>query len=197
MIDELIYEKKNDEGNLITVKSILTLEEFKEGIRIFCEPPYCEKLTDEDCRLEYDSYDKNGIALGCYVDGILAGLNCIVNEIHEDYSIRFDSNKVAYYSGLAVKGKYRKKGFGKLLIFETQKYLEKLKIYDYCYARILCKGSMSEGIFAKAGFVDAYDKSKLIVDEVEYDRNNPDVSNIDRRKYMVKSLNNRNGWFSK
>ena len=46
-----------------------------------------------------------------------------------------------------------------------------LKMFDYSYARILTKGSMSEGIFKRYGFRDIYDEfGDLIVDDVDYER---------------------------
>lgn len=186
----VIYSGYDVNNNYILVKSLRNYEDFKSGIRVFCAPPYNEKLTEEDCRLEFQSYVDNGIAFGCYVNGELAGLNCISNDVHESYSIRFPDNKrVAYYSGLAVKEKYRRKGLGKILVASTEKYIEESGDYDYAYARILCEGSMSEGIFRANKFEDAYYNGVLIVDDVTYDRNDPSVSKTDRRKYMVKKIN--------
>ena len=57
---------------------------------------------------------------------------------------------------------------------------------------------MSEGIFRKYGFEDAYVNGELIVDDVEYVRNNNNVLTSDKRKYMVKTFNDKgNGIFRK
>lgn len=199
MEKELIYKEKNINGEVVLIKTLESFEDFKDGIRIFCAPPYNEILTDKDCEDEYLSYVENGIVFGCYVDQKLAGLNCILNEVHKDYSISFyDNSKIAYYSGLAVKPQFRRQGLGKLLVANTEFYLEKLNKYDYTFARILCEGSMSEGIFKQNDFKDAYYNGELIVDDVTYDRNDPNVLQSDKRKYMVKTLNNTaKGWYKK
>lgn len=183
-----IVDEKN---NLKVVKTIENIDDFINVISVFKDEPYYEILDKNACEEEYNLYKKNGLALGCYINNKIAGLNCIVYDSDKKHSVKFDDNdKVAYYSGLAVKNDYRHHGIGKLLVYETDKYLESLKLFDYSYARILLKGSMSEGIFKKYGFSDIYVNNKLIVDDVTYERNNPDVSKSDKRKYMVKILSN-------
>ena len=180
------------------IKTVTNFEDFKDVIRVFCEKPYYEILSDKDCEEEYNLYVEKGIVLGCYIDNKIVGINCIVNEADKNHSIVFpEGSKVAYYSGLAVKENCREHGSGKLLVYHTDKYLNDLKMYDYSYARILCKGSMSQGIFYKNGFRDAYDlEGKLIVDIPEYQKNTE--SNIlDERKYMVKKLVNDNPRFKR
>ena len=195
----VIYRAPDANNNSVVVRSLRNYEDFKSGIRVFCAPPYNEQLTDEDCRTEFLSYEKNGIAFGCYVNDELVGLNCILNDVHDEYSIRFpDRRRVAYYAGLAVKEPYRRRGYGKILVATTERFLEELGDYDYAFARILCEGSMSEGIFRANQFEDAYYDGRLIVDNVTYDRNDPTVSDTDRRKYMVKKINpNAQGVFIK
>lgn len=175
------------------IKTVTNFEDFKEVIREFCKKPYYEILSDKDCEEEYNLYVDKGIVLGCYIDNKIVGINCVVNEADKNHSIMFpEGSKVAYYSGLAVKENCRGEGSGKLLVYHTDKYLTDLKLYDYSYARILCKESMSEGIFYKNGFRDAYDlKGNLIVDIPEYQKNT-DTNILDERKYMVKKLVNDN-----
>ncbi len=194
-----LYSAPDASSNLILVRTLFNYEDFKSGIRVFCAPPYNEQLTEEDCQKEFQTYLDNGIVFGCYVNGELAGLNCILNDVNDEYSIRFpDRKKVAYYAGLAVKEPYRRRGLGKILVASTEKYLEDLGELDYSFARILCKGSMSEGIFRQNNFEDAYFDGQLIVDDVTYDRNDPNVNQTDKRKYMVKKLNpNAQGVFIK
>lgn len=187
-----LYKNYDRNNNLNTIKTITNIDDFIDGIRVFRGAPYYEILNTEDCEEEYELYKQKGLALGFYVDDKIAGLNCIVFDSDPKHSVSFsEEDKIAYYSGLAVKQNYRKLGIGKLLIYETDKYLDSLKLYDYSYARILLHGSMSEGIFKKYGFEDIYVNDELIIDDVEYERNNPYVSRIDQRKYMVKSLSNK------
>ncbi len=183
-IEIIINERK-------IIKTVTNFEQFKDVIRVFQGAPYYEILSDQDCRNEYGIYEEKGLVLGYYVDDKLTGINCIINEPDQNHSIIFPENeKVAYYSGLAVKPEYRGKGIGKLLVNETDKYLENLKLYKYSYARILCQGSMSAGIFYKNGFRDAYDlNNELIVDIPEYEKN-AETNRIDTRKYMVKRMIN-------
>ena len=190
------YDKKN---NQIIVKEVNKLNEFCDVITVFKSKPYNEILTKEDIEEEYQLYMSNGIIIGCYINGEIAGLNCIYDGAEKKHSIVFnDKDKIAYYSGFAVKPLFRGLGVGKLLIYQTDKYLQNLKLYDYSYARILLEGSMSEGIFKKNDFQDAYYNDKLIVDEVKYKRNDPTVSDTDKRKYMVKTMSKKgHGWYIK
>lgn len=191
-MEKVELSRKRDEksNSLVVVKTIANIDDFIETIGVFKDKPYYEILDKDACEEEYALYEKNGLVLGAYVDGKIAGVNCLVYDSDKSHSIVFpDDSHVVYYSGLAVKNEYRRFGLGKLLVGDTEKFLEDFKLNDYHYARILCKGSMSEGIFAKNGFVDAYDnQDQLIVDDVEYLRNNSDVPYSDKRKYMVKSL---------
>jgi len=184
---------KNDNK---VIKTVTNIEDFKDVIRVFCGKPYYEILDDKACEEEYNLYVEKGIVLGYYIDNKIIGINCIVNEADKSHSIKFpEGDKVAYYSGLAVKEGCREHGIGKLLVYETDKYLNDLKLFDYSYARILCKESMSEGIFYKNGFRDAYDfEGKLIVDIPEYQKNT-ETNILDERKYMVKRMVNNNHRF--
>lgn len=187
-----VYGDYDNLGNQRVIKTIDTIDDFIDGILVFRNAPYYEVLSKDDCEEEYSSYVENGIPLGCYINGQIAGLNCILYDSEDKHSILFsDKDKIAYYSGLAVKGEYRKHGIGKLLVRETDLFLQNLKMFDYSYARILLHGSMSEGIFRKYGFEDVYVDGNLIVDEVDYERNTSGVSSKDERKYMVKSLSNK------
>jgi len=192
-----LYKDCDKENNLRVIKTINNIDDFIDVISVFKSAPYYEILDKESCEEEFELYKEKGLALGYYINNKIAGLNCLVYESDPNHSICFsDKDAIAYYSGFAVKPEYRKLGIGKLLIYETDKYLESLKLYDYSYARILLKGSMSEGIFKKYGFEDAYVNGELIVDDVEYTRNNLEVSSLDKRKYMVKTMSNKgNGIF--
>lgn len=179
-----------DKEKNIIIKTITNFEDFEKGITVFRNAPYHEILSKKDMEEEYNTYVENGIALGCYVDDKIAGLNCIVYDADPNHSVMFDKDsRIAYYSGLAVRGDFRGLGLGKLMVYETDKFLQDLKMFDYSYARILTKGSMSEGIFKRYGFNDIYDEfGKLIVDDVDYERNDPNVATSDQRKYMGKAF---------
>jgi GNAT superfamily N-acetyltransferase len=196
----VIFEGIDKLGDSVVIKTVRDRDDFNKALRVFQNPPYNEILSDSECDSEYASYDRNGIVFGAFIDSKIAGINCILNDVPQEYGIGFyDKDKVAYYAGLAVLEEYRKRGLGKLLVEKTQNYIEQNKSYDYSFARILCEGSMSEGIFRLNNFIDANDsQNKLIVDEVMYERNDSSVSKADRRKFMVKTLNkNGNGWYRK
>ena len=191
-----IYSEIN-KGKHCLIKEIDSYEKFKDVIGVFKNPPYNEILTEEDCRKEYESYIYNGYMFGCFINDEIAGINCILNDVPSDYSICFsDKSRIAYYSGLAVKSQFRRLGLGKLLVNETEKYLESQDKYDSSFARILCEGSMSEGIFRLNGFMDAYYNNTLITDDVSYERNTGVVQS-DKRKYMVKRISNRPNEYTK
>ena len=184
-----IYSAIDKLNNKIEVKTVNNFNDFADTIAVFRGFPYYEMLPLEDIKEEYSLYQDKGIALGAYVNDKIVGLNCIVYESEDKHSLAFvDPKKVAYYSGLAVKEECRGLGIGKILVGETDKFLQDLKMFDYEYARILLHGSMSEGIFKLNGFEDASVQDGLIVDEVGYVRSNTGNYATDERKYMVKKL---------
>ena len=184
-----IYSAIDKLNNKIEVKTVNNYEDFKNTIIVFRGFPYYEMLPEEDIKDEFGLYQDKGIALGAYVNDQIVGLNCIVYESEDKHSLAFvDPKKIAYYSGLAVKEECRGLGIGKILVSETDKFLQDLKMFDYEYARILLHGSMSEGIFRLNGFEDAKVSDGLIVDEVGYVRSNTGKYATDERKYMVKKL---------
>lgn len=186
---EIFGEYDKDLKSNVVIKTIDHFEDFKKGITVFRCAPYYEILSEQDMKDEYANYVDNGIAFGCYLDGELAGLNCIVYEDDKKHSIAFgEDDRIAYYAGLAVRKEHRGKGIGKLLVNQTDLFLQNLNMFDYSYARILVKGSMSEGIFRKYDFEDILVDGKLIVDDVDYERNNPTVPTSDQRKYMGKAF---------
>ena len=179
----------------VVVKEIENFNNFKEVITVFQDYPYNEILTEEDIKAEYESYIDNGHMFGCFVEDEIAGINCILNEVPDDYSIGFeDESKIAYYSGLAVKKDFRKLGLGKILVSQTEKHLEETGQYESAFARILCEGSMSERIFKENGFEDAYYNNELIIDKVDYMRNDGERRS-DNRKYMVKRISGQNNYY--
>jgi len=184
-----IYSAIDKLNNKIEVKTVNNFNDFADTIIVFRGFPYYEMLPEEDIKDEFSVYQDKGIALGAYVNDKIVGLNCIVYESDDKHSLAFvDPKKVAYYSGLAVKEECRGLGIGKILVRETDKFLQDLKMFDYEYARILLHGSMSEGIFRLNKFEDASVKDGLIVDEVEFVRSNTGKCASDERKYMVKKL---------
>ena len=184
-----IYSAIDKLNNKIEVKTVNNFNDFADTLAVFRGFPYYEMLPVEDIKEEFSLYQDKGIALGAYVNDKIVGLNCIVYESEDKHSLAFvDPKKVAYYSGLAVKEECRGLGIGKILVRETDKFLQDLKMFDYEYARILLTGSMSEGIFRLNGFEDASVQDGLIVDEVGYVRSNTLEYAPDKRKYMVKKL---------
>ena len=182
-------------NNNVIVRKVDNFNDFEKVLVVFQNFPYNEILSKKECQDEYDLYMNNGYIFASYVDNKIAGINCILNDVPEDYSIKFhDKTKVAYYSGLAVIENYRKLGLGKILVKEVEKYLEDSKAYDFTFARILCEKSMSEGIFKQNGFTDAYYDGSLITDDVTYLRNTGEIK-TDKRKYMIKRLTDNNSFF--
>lgn len=184
----VLYSGLLKDDHYCLIKTMHDFDDFKKVIKVFSEDPYNEVLSDQDCIDEFDSYEKNGFVIGGYVDGQIQGINCILNDVPEDYSINFvNPKRIAYYSGLAVLKNCQKNGLGWRLVTETDRYIQELGKYDYSFARIRCFDSQSEGIFRKHGFIDAYQDEELIVDDVTYLRNTG-VYDHDLRKYMVKKL---------
>lgn len=192
-MEKLILSKERDlKDRVITLKTVDDFKEFKEVIKVFSGYPYYEPLTDQDCKDEYELYLQKGIVIGHYIDDKIAGINCIVYEPNTKQSIKFDDkDQIAYYSGFAVKQDLWGNGIGNRLMKATEDYLIDLNRFNYEYARILCDISMSEGTFKRYGFTDFYDSNNnLVIDDVEYMDIN-DQLHKDKRKYMVKKLNNK------
>ena len=195
-MEKIIFSKeRNIENNIITLKTVNDYKEFREVLKVFSGYPYYEILSDKDCKDEYELYLEKGIVIGHYINDVISGINCIVYEQDDKHSIKFDDNDlIAYHSGFAVKENLRNHGIGKTLIKTTEEFLTDSNKFNYEYARILCEGSMSERIFQKYGFVDAYDKNNnLIVDDVGYMDSNGKLHQ-DKRKYMVKTLKKGSGF---
>ena len=123
-----IYSAIDKLNNKIEVKTVNGYEDFKNTITVFRGFPYYETLPEADIKDEFSLYQDKGIALGAYVNDKIVGLNCIVYESEDKHSIAFvDPKKVAYYSGLAVKEECRGLGIAKILVSETDKFLQDLK----------------------------------------------------------------------
>lgn len=184
-----LYKGTDKDNQICQIKTIETLDDFMKVISVFKEKPFYEILDKESCEKEYALYEEKGQALGYYKDGKIIGLNCLVYESDKSHSIKFDDElNVAYYSGFAVLENFRGHGIGKKLIKETDNFLKELNYFDYCYARVMAKDADSEPIFRLNNFEEVYIDGELIIDEVTYERNNPNVPQTDERKYMAKKL---------
>lgn len=187
-IKEKVLQK---EGHTYVLKRVNYLE-FKKVITVFQQPPFYEKCTEADMKTEFQGYENNGFVMGCYIDGEIKGINCVLKEVEEEHKdiIKFpNDDKVAYISGIATLKEARGHGVGTLLMEHTIEHLKQLQTIDYLYLRTNLYNSMSEGIAYKHGFYDYQLGGEIVVQNVEFERNDPTISSVDERKLMVKKLN--------
>lgn len=184
-----LYKGIDKDNQICQIKTIETIDDFMKVIVEFRKNPFYEILDKESCEKEFALYMEKGQALGYYKDGKIVGLNCLIYESDKSHSIKFDDDlKVAYYSGFVVLENFRNRGIGKRLIKETDNFLKEQNCFDYCYARVMAKDAESEPIFRLNDFEEVCIDGELVIDEVTYERNNPNVSQTDERKYMAKKL---------
>lgn len=127
--------------------------DFHKMYKVFEEPPYSEKYTEDELKQEYDFLTKEGRVCGYYKDGICVGMVTFNKRQLYNHPIHYDHpEKVVYLSDLTVLKEFRGHGIGTKLM---QYAIEEAKKagYEIMYMRTLQPGqSMSYGIAVKQGF---------------------------------------------
>ena len=144
--------------------------------KVFEQPPYSEKFSDEEILDEYKLLTSGGRVYGYYNQGICIGMVTYNKNLLYEHPIYYEQpEKVVYLSDVTVLKEFRGKGIGTTLM----KYaIEKAKEegYEIMYMRTLQPGqSMSYGIALKLGFKklaetetvirERHDKGRDTVDE--------------------------------
>lgn len=149
------------------IKELTNLEDFKKVYKVFSDPPYNEKYTEEELEEIFKEYQKKGYMYGAYKYDECVGLIALERGAKEDQPVNYQNEKVMYLADIAVLDKYRRKGLGnQLMLYGVMQ--SKTLGYDKMYMRTLEKGSMSYGIASKIGFKQIPN----VFQEVERERTN-------------------------
>ena len=160
--------------------------DFYKMYKIFEEPPYSEKYSDEEILNEYELLTAGGHVYGYYENGNCIGLVTYNKMILYEHPIHYENpNEVAYLSDVTVPKEHRGKGIGTSLM----KYAlldAKNEGYKIMYMRTLQpEQSMSYGIALKLGF-KCLAETEIVIKE-RHDKNR----NIaDKRIFLDIDLNN-------
>ena len=150
------------------IRKIENYEDFKNVYKVFSEKPYEEKYTEEDYREIFSHYRDDGMLYGTYLNEECIGLIALTYGVKKDQPVDFGEENIIYLSDVAVKGAYRKKGLGTMLM--TYGVMESLKGgFDRIYMRTLERGkSMSYEIASKLGFEEMPGISQMVETENIY-----------------------------
>ena len=104
-----------------------------------------------------------------------------------------DRDKTIYLSDVAIKKKYRGRGYAKDLVSFFMNFFEKQDYYNEAYFRTNLNGSMSERIMIPYGFKPIVDENgNLITEDVSFDRTREDLDTVDKRKFLSKKRGESN-----
>lgn len=172
------------------------LKDFKNVFKVFREHPFYEMWTEKQIDEEFDYLTQNGAIFGYYNNNEILGINTIIYGAKTEHPIVFPNNeRVLYVSDIAVLENARGKGIGSLLLKNTIDMASENNLYDYIYLRTNLEGSMSEGLSKKQGFEIMKNNGIVITQDCYFKRCNESISEVDTRKFLVKTLNNsKNYW---
>ena len=170
------------------IKVVKNYDEFRSVYGVFMEEPFYEAWTEDEFKEEYNYLKDNGEVIGYYNDEICGLLN-LIDGAKSDQPVSFpDNDKVLYISDIAMKRKYRGRGYAKSLVNFLMNYLERQDYYENVYLRTNLTGSMSEGLFIPKGFEVMKNNGKIITQECSFKRTREDLPEIDIRKFLSKKI---------
>ena len=178
-------------GTIVTVKNF---NDFKDVFSVFREEPFYEDWQDDSIREQFDYLKENGEVLGYYTDRNIVGIYSMVGGAIPTHPVKFiEPEKVIYLSDIAIKKKYRGKGYAKDLVNFFMNYFENQDYYNEAYFRTNLVGSMSERLMLPYGFKPILDKDgNIITEDVSFDRTNDNLETLDRRKFLFKKRGENN-----
>lgn len=180
----------NKENNYI-IEPIDNINDFKEVVNIFSEPPFYEPLTEEDIKTEFNLL-KDGIILGMYTHTKdIMGYISAIPKIEEKHKMFFKEDihklKNLYIYGMATKKEYRGRGICTTLIKTIIN--EYGSFYDIIYMRVINEGSMSTNLALKCNFKPLLNNGTLALQSVVFKRNNPNIKDEDIRSFLIYPTN--------
>lgn len=166
-------------GNIRKIE-IENYGDFYKMYKVFENPPYSEKFTDEEILQEYELLTSGGHVYGYYKNGICIGLVTFNKSILYNHPIHYDHpNKVVYLSDVTVLEEYRGQGIGT----ELMKYaieIAKHEGYEVMYMRTLQpEQSMSYGIALRLGF-----KKREETEDILRERHDLNRDKLDKRIFL-------------
>jgi GNAT superfamily N-acetyltransferase len=178
-------------GTIVTVKNF---NDFKDVFSVFREEPFYEDWQDDSIREQFDYLKENGEVLGYYTDRNIVGIYSMIGGAIPTHPVKFiEPEKVIYLSDIAIKKKYRGKGYAKDLVNFFMNYFENQDYYNEAYFRTNLVGSMSERLMLPYGFKPILDKDgNIITEDVSFDRTNDNLETLDRRKFLSKKRGENN-----
>lgn len=170
------------------IKNLKEYREFRKIFEIFKYYPFYEAWTEKEFKEEFEYLKEKGEIFGWYLDNDeIIGLISLIYGAKKNHPVSFDNpNKIMYLSDIAVLDKFRGQGVGGGLLDFAINYTNLLKYYEAMYLRTNLYGSMSEGIAKSRGFEIIKNNNEIITEEVSFKRTNPDISETDMRKFLVK-----------
>ena len=134
------------------IKEIEKIEDFKNVYKVFSEPPYNEKYTEEEFREIFEEYQEKGYLYGAYRGEECIGILALERGRKEDQPVKFQEENIVYLADIAVLNNYRRTGLGtQLMLFGVMQ--SKALGYEKIYMRTLePEKSMSYGIARRIGF---------------------------------------------
>ena len=154
--------------------------DFYKLYKVFEEPPYLEKYSDEEILEEYKFLTTGGHVFGYYIDGTCVGIVTYSNKLFYKHPIHYEHpEKVMYLSDVTVLKEYRNHGIGtelmKFALIDSKK-----RGYQIAYMRTLQPGqSMSYGIAVKLGF-SLLEETEIVIKE----RQNKNRDIADKRIFL-------------
>ena len=169
------------------IRESIPYEDFSRLYKVFEEPPYNEKWTNEEVKSEYNHLLEKGHVCGYYDNDYCIGVVTFRPHIPNEHPIHYEDHlKVVYVSDLIVLSTYRGRGIGSSLMryaLETSKH----EGFDFAYMRTLEKGlSMSYGLAVRIGFVPL----NGVFQNVSQERTTYERSKIDKRIFLEVNLHN-------
>ena len=172
-------------GTIVTVKNF---NDFKDVFTVFREEPFYEDWTDDSIKEQFDYLKDNGEILGYYTDRNIVGIYSMIGNAISSHPVKFiEPDKVIYLSDIAIKKKYRGKGYAKDLVNFFMNYFEKQDYYNEVYFRTNLVGSMSEKLMIPYGFKPIIDNNgEIITEDVSFSRTIDNLDSIDKKKFLSK-----------
>ncbi len=155
------------------IKEVESFKDFERVYKVFEEPPYNEKYTEEEIQEIFMKYKKAGYIYGAYNEKDCIGIVVIEKGVRKDQPVNFNED-VMYLADIAVLDEYRRTGLGtQLMLYSVMQ--SKALGYKKMYMRTLEQGkSMSYGIARKIGF----NQIPNVYQDVERERVDGNVTSV-------------------
>lgn len=150
---------------IIRIKDKGDIRGYKKGFtevyqKAFAEYPYYESFTDEQVleTIQELTFNSGGICYVMTLNGEVIGLcggyslrnTAEISELFKEHYPKVDLGNVFYFAELAVNKKYRRRGYGSMLIDTRIEFMKKHFVAGL--QRTQVEGSNSLNLYKKRGF---------------------------------------------